>query len=172
MKNKSLRASRKMSWPHNHIANGHQGKYLGHRITLPNCHYTEIYAMKFLTFARWPGIYVALIHHGKSISWFSRHNILWWKRAISSRASYRLIFFIHLYCYLLHMNIQKELLLNSENNIWCITSSSSFNFRTPSSYWRLCAVHAWGKKNHDNVQINVITIYSGAVWLKLCTVDW
>jgi hypothetical protein len=26
-----------------------------------------------------------LIHHGKSISWFSRHNILWWKRAISSR---------------------------------------------------------------------------------------
>ena len=39
--------------------------------------------MKFphITFARWPGIYVALIHHcdGKSISWFSCHNILWWK---------------------------------------------------------------------------------------------
>jgi hypothetical protein len=35
--------------------------------------------------------------------------------------SYRLIFLIHLYRYLLHMNIQKELLLNSENNIWCIT---------------------------------------------------
>ena len=71
-----------MPWPQNHIANGHQGKCLGHRITLPNCHYTEIYTMKFLTFARWPGIYVGLIHHGKSISWFSRHNILWWKRAI------------------------------------------------------------------------------------------
>jgi len=27
------------------------------------------------------------------------------------------------------------------------------------------------KKIFDNVQINVITIYSGAVWLKLCTVD-
>ena len=41
--------------------------------------------MKFPTFARWPVIYVALIHHGKSISWFSRHNVLWWKRAISGR---------------------------------------------------------------------------------------
>ena len=27
------------------------------------------------------------------------------------------------------------------------------------------------KKNYDNVQIQVITIYSGAVWLKLRTVD-
>jgi hypothetical protein len=27
------------------------------------------------------------------------------------------------------------------------------------------------KKHYDNVQIKVITIYSGAVWLKLCTVD-
>ena len=27
------------------------------------------------------------------------------------------------------------------------------------------------KKKFDNVQINVIIIYSGAVWLKLCTVD-
>ena len=40
--------------------------------------------MKFLTFVRWPGIYVTLIHHGKSISWFSRHNILWWKRTIQA----------------------------------------------------------------------------------------
>jgi hypothetical protein len=31
--------------------------------------------------------------------------------------------------------------------------------------------YAWGKKKFDNVQINVIIIYSGAVWLKLCTVD-
>jgi hypothetical protein len=28
-----------------------------------------------------------------------------------------------------------------------------------------------GVKKFDNVQINVIIIYSGAVWLKLCTVD-
>ena len=27
-------------------------------------------------------------------------------------------------------------------------------------------------KMYANVQIKVITIYSGAVWLKLCTVDW
>jgi hypothetical protein len=28
------------------------------------------------------------------------------------------------------------------------------------------------KTKFDNVQINVIIIYIGAVWLKLCTVDW
>jgi hypothetical protein len=72
-------------------------KCLGHRMTLPNCHYTEIYAMKFITFARWPGIYVALIHHGKSISWFSRHNIFWWKRAISSREYCQLLEFHSIY---------------------------------------------------------------------------
>jgi hypothetical protein len=48
--------------------------------------------MKFLTFARWPGIYVALIHHGKSISRFSRHNIVWWKRAISNSAYEPILF--------------------------------------------------------------------------------
>ena len=28
-----------------------------------------------------------------------------------------------------------------------------------------------GVKINDNIQIKVITIYRGAVWLKLCTVD-
>jgi hypothetical protein len=32
-------------------ANELHGKCLGHRITFPNCHYTEIYAIKFLNFA-------------------------------------------------------------------------------------------------------------------------
>jgi hypothetical protein len=58
--------------------------------------------------------------------------------------------------------------VEQESGMLLFSSPSSF---TPSSYRRLCAVHAWDKNNLDNVQINVIIIYSGAVWLKLCTVD-
>ena len=53
-------------------ANELHGKCLGHRITLPNCHYTEIYAI-----CRWPGIYVLLFK-----TWFSHHFVV--KERISS----------------------------------------------------------------------------------------
>ena len=44
-----------------------------------------------------------------------------------------------------------------------IGSSSSFNFCTPSSYLRLCAVHAWGKKL-------MITSNKGDNYIQWCSV--